>query len=137
MILEKTLTLKNDISELNNLREFSEVFGQENNISIDIINKFQLAFEELISNIIFYGYDDELPHEISVVFTLDGKSMAVLIVDDAKEFNPLEKEDPDISLSIDERKIGGLGIYLVKSLMDEVNYKRESGKNYLYVKKYF
>lgn len=137
MILEKTLTLKNDISELNNLREFSEVFGQENNISNDIINKFQLAFEELISNIIFYGYDDELPHEISVVFTLDGKSMAVLIVDDAKEFNPLEKEDPDISLSIDERKIGGLGIYLVKSLMDEVNYKRESGKNYLYVKKYF
>lgn len=137
MILEKTLTLKNDISELNNLREFSEVFGQENNISIDIINKFQLAFEELISNIIFYGYDDELPHEISVVFTLDGKSMAVLIVDDAKEFNPLEKEDPDISLSIDERKIGGLGIYLVKSLMDEVNYKRESGKNYFYIKKYF
>lgn len=137
MILEKTLTLKNDISELNNLREFSEVFGQENNISNDIINKFQLAFEELISNIIFYGYDDELPHEISVVFTLDGKSMAVLIVDDAKEFNPLEKEDPDISLSIDERKIGGLGIYLVKSLMDEVNYKRESGKNYFYIKKYF
>lgn len=137
MILEKTLTLKNDISELNNLRELSEVFGQENNISNDIINKFQLAFEELISNIIFYGYDDELPHEISVVFTLDGKSMAVLIVDDAKEFNPLEKEDPDISLSIDERKIGGLGIYLVKSLMDEVNYKRESGKNYFYIKKYF
>lgn len=137
MILEKTLTLKNDISELNNLREFSEVFGQENNISNDIINKFQLAFEELISNIIFYGYDDELPHEISVVFNLDEKSLAVLIVDDAKEFNPLEKEDPDISLSIDERKIGGLGIYLVKSLMDEVNYKRESGKNYFYIKKYF
>lgn len=137
MILEKTLALKNDISELNNLREFSEVFGQENNISNDIINKFQLAFEELISNIIFYGYDDELPHEISVVFNLDEKSLAVLIVDDAKEFNPLEKEDPDISLSIDERKIGGLGIYLVKSLMDEVNYKRESGKNYFYIKKYF
>ncbi|MBX2977122.1 MAG: ATP-binding protein, partial [Ignavibacteriaceae bacterium] len=137
MIQEKTFTLKNDISELNSLREFSEVFGQENKISNDIINKFQLAFEELISNIIFYGYDDELPHQIDVVFTLDGKSMAVRIVDDAKEFNPLAKEDPDISLSIDERKIGGLGIYLVKSLMDEVNYKRESGKNYFYIKKYF
>ena len=133
--MKKTLILKNDLSEIEGLAKTIVDFGKENNLSDKVIYDINLALEEVVSNIIFYGYEDNSEHRIIIHFDLRDKELILRVTDDAKPFNPQEVPEPDIGKPIEERQIGGLGIYFVRNLMDKVEYKREQGKNILVMKK--
>jgi anti-sigma regulatory factor (Ser/Thr protein kinase) len=94
-----------------------------------------LVLEEVVTNIISYGYMDETVHSITVNITLENRDLTLLISDDAREFNPLEKPMPDLDAPLDERPIGGLGIALFRSIMDSVEYRRKNDRNILVLKR--
>tara|TARA_B100000678_G_scaffold167559_1_gene139964 strand:- start:45 stop:347 length:303 start_codon:yes stop_codon:yes gene_type:complete len=93
--------------------------------------------DEVVTNIVEYGYDDDDEHLIDIKFILNEQSLKIIIIDDAKPYNILDKKDPDTSLSLDEKPIGGLGIYLVKRLMTNIDYDYRDGKNHLLLTKSF
>lgn len=98
--------------------------------------QIDIAIDELCSNIASYGYDGE-NGRVLVRLETESRPRAVSIsfIDEGRPFNPLEREDPDVSLSARERKIGGLGIFMVKKSMDDVRYEYRDGKNILTIRK--
>jgi len=101
------------------------------------INQIKIAVDELVSNVARYAYGEHEEGTVSVYVSSDEKGMSVRITDSGIPYNPLEKEDPDISLSADERGIGGLGIFLVKKTMDEIEYTYKDNRNILTFRKNF
>ncbi|MFW5961874.1 MAG: ATP-binding protein [bacterium] len=102
------------------------------------LNKIRLAAEEALVNIINYAYGDQIGFvEIRYFFIEESKSFVIELIDEGIAFNPLEKKDPDISIPMEERQIGGLGVFMIKNIMDNVEYKREEGKNIFKMVKYF
>ena len=85
--------------------------------------------DELLNNIVNYAFMDEEEHMIDLIFVLTDNRLVITLHDDGVPFNPFELDPPDISLSLDERAIGGLGIFLVRQMMDEYLYTRHIGKN--------
>jgi phosphoserine phosphatase RsbU/P len=124
-----SMTLANRRHELAKIGERLEQFGQECGLSSDETARVNLVLDELISNIIKYGYDDLRQHCILVTVARDGDVLTISIDDDGRPFNPIEAPAPDLDLSIDDRPIGGLGIFLVKSSVDTLDYRRERGHN--------
>jgi anti-sigma regulatory factor (Ser/Thr protein kinase) len=114
-------------------KEFAELQGIPTRIQQDM----HLALDEVVSNIILYGYRDSEPHRIEVEFWIAGGCVCAEVIDDAESFNLMEREDPEIDVPLEERQIGGLGVYLVKKVMDEVIHTREGGLNRLILKKRF
>ena len=98
-----------------------------------IINQFHLIAEEIFVNIVDYAYKFKEPGtcKIKIDYEKDLQEVRLIFEDNGMEFNPLEKEEPDTSLSADERPIGGLGIMLVKKNIDNIEYKYENKKNIL------
>ena len=87
-----------------------------------------LSLDELLTNTISYGYDDDARHRIDIAIRMDGSAMVVEITDDAKPFDPSEAARPDTDVPIEDRPIGGLGIHFVREMMDGFRYRR-SGKH--------
>jgi len=134
--MQKTLIIGNDIGELATINRFVERTGEELGLSTAFIMSLNLVMEEAVSNIIFYAYEDKKEgDEIHISLERKGKMLIVSLTDTGKRFDPTMKEDPDISLSAEDRPIGGLGIYLMKQIMDEVNYQRKNDRNILQMKK--
>lgn len=129
------LKLKNDLSELHHLSAEAEAFARQHNLDETETYNLLLVLEEVITNIISYGYTDDAAHGITVTITLDNRELTLLITDDAREFNPLETAMPDLDAPIDERPIGGLGIALFRSIMDSVEYRRANDRNILTLKR--
>jgi serine/threonine-protein kinase RsbW len=127
--------LKSDLSELDKLCENLETLGNRFGFSNKLIFEINLALEELFTNIISYGFKDGKEHIAKVTVTPQNDELCLSIEDDGKPFNPIEFETPDVSCSVEECKIGGLGIHIIKKLMDEVFYERCGNKNVLYLKK--
>lgn len=96
----------------------------------DMQFKIRLAVEEAVENIVLYAYDDG-EGWMSISTETEGDSLVITMCDGGTPFNPLEQDDPDITLSADERQIGGLGIFLCKQLMDEVTYNYKDNQNIL------
>jgi PAS domain S-box-containing protein len=124
-----SFTIINKIEEINTATEQFEKFCEKNGISFSVTQKINVVFDELLINIIMYGHKDELDHEIEIDVELKGNRLVVIITDDGIPFNPFSQSSPDTKLSFEERKIGGLGIHIVKNLMDEYTYKRNVNKN--------
>lgn len=102
----------------------------------DLRFKLRLSIEETVENVVQYAYKDGIGWmEVGTDLDVNGLMLTITLKDAGKPFNPLEKEDPDINLPLEEREIGGLGIYLCKQLMDEVQYRYEDGCNILIMKK--
>ena len=129
-------TLKNQLSEVTTLYEKIEAFGQDQHIPDNVIAAMNLALEEILTNIISYGYQDTREHEIFLRLTLEEESLVAEIEDDGAPFNPLDAPDPDVTLPIEERPIGGLGIHLTKKMMDKITYAQQNGKNVLRLRKW-
>ena len=127
--IKSTIEIKNDLKQIATAIEWFEAFALENEMPFGIIQKINIAFDELLNNIISYGYDDEDVHQIDVEIELRSERLIIIIKDDGVPFNPFKKDPPDTMLSVEERMIGGLGIHLVKKLMDEYEYKRHTDKN--------
>ena len=131
------LLLKNDISQVPLLADFIDQVCSEYGIDPDTSFQLNLVLEEAVVNVMQYAYPEGGEH----TFTLDADKEADIVTfvlkDDGKPFNPLEQApDVDINLDAEKRKIGGLGIFLVQQMMDEVDYKRTSkGENVLVMRK--
>jgi serine/threonine-protein kinase RsbW len=131
----KQLELKADLNNFEALMEF--INSQLVNSGIDDYdkNKIMTACDEIIINIIKYAYPNH-DGKLEIIFDINSQRIVIVFIDSGKKFNPLEKPDTDISLSLEERKTGGLGILMVKSLMDNVNYEYKDDKNRLTIVKY-
>lgn len=128
--------LKSSLSELDQLCQNLETFGKKFGLSKKLIFEINLALDELFTNIISYGFkDDDEEHLIKVTLTPRDDELCLCIEDDGRPFNPIDFETPDVSCSVEECKIGGLGIHIMKKLMDEVCYERCGDKNVLNLKK--
>ena len=129
----------------NNIKIFKEIAKQENykqfynwlhsacdewSINEELANKLDICAEEIFANIVFHAYPPESGTFEASLTKLDEK-ITFEFTDEGIEYNPLEKPDPDIDLSPEERPLGGLGIYMIKNIADEVSYKRENNKNIL------
>lgn len=133
---ELRVKIANELAEIDTVNNALADFAQQNGIEDSVVQKIKVAFDELLNNTISYGYKDEHEHVIEVgVDLLEGR-LRVTIADDATPFNPLSEETPNTELGIDEREIGGLGIHLVRKMMDEVTYKRGIDKNLITLIKY-
>ncbi|WP_019668821.1 SpoIIE family protein phosphatase [Eudoraea adriatica] len=129
-------TIKNQLNQMPQVIEAFEVFGEKNELSFGIIQKFNIALDELLNNIISYGFQDDSEHEILVDVELRNERLIITFTDDGVPFNPFRNDPPDTKLSIDERNIGGLGIHIVKNLVDEYAYRRHADKNIITLVKY-
>lgn len=127
--------LKSDLSELDRLCQNLETFGQKFGLSKKLIFEINLALDELFTNIISYGFQDDKEHVVRITLTPENDQLCLCIEDDGKPFNPIEFESPDVSCSVEKCKIGGLGIHIMKKLMDEICYERCEDKNVLNLKK--
>ncbi|MFH1138157.1 MAG: ATP-binding protein [Pseudomonadota bacterium] len=134
MAEQLTIFLSNNYEELPRLTKNTANFLQAKGFSHKTIFYAELALEEIVTNIIKYGYEDHAPHVISVFFETDSREITIVCEDDGHAFNPLHAPPPDLDAPVLERKVGGLGIHLVKEMMDYVVYRREEGKNIVTMK---
>lgn len=134
--MKQTLILKNDLAELYRLQGFVEKLGKNLCLSKKSIVETNLALEEIFSNIIAYGYEDGRDHciKISVIYLVNG-ILVFRIEDKGKAFNPLIVPEPKAIDEIEDCDIGGLGIHLVKKLVDDASYEYREQKNILEIKK--
>jgi serine/threonine-protein kinase RsbW len=128
------MTIGSDISEIPLVSAELEAAMGANGFGPEAILDTQLAVEEVITNIIVHGYKKTGSDiHLSVRFTPHG--IVIQVADSAPEFDPLSLPEPDLGGDIDDRKIGGLGIYLVRQVMDTISYRYENGKNVLTLEK--
>jgi len=132
---EYCFELKSSLSELDKLCRKLETVGREIKLSKKFIFEINLALDELFTNIISYGIEDDNEHAIKVTITKENEELCVSIEDDGRPFDLTKYETPDVSCSVEECKIGGLGIHIIRKLMDEIGYQRCGGKNVLTLKK--
>lgn len=128
------LTLKNDLGEITRLAEELEGFCERNGVSPGTLLALNLALEEIVTNVISYGFEGG-SHEIDLELLLDNGTVQATVADGGKAYDPLQREDPDVTAPLEERSVGGLGVLLVKRLMDEVTYARTDGRNVLTIRK--
>ena len=119
----------NDVKEIDRVNDEFGDFLAARGVPTAIGYRFNITFDELLSNIISYAYTDDDEHEIDIKVELSGDRLIVTISDDGIPYNPFSTATPDTSLSVEEREIGGLGIHLVRNLMEEVSYQRKTGRN--------
>ena len=125
-----TLIVKNDLSELARVAEAIETHGEARSWPMKWIMNANLSLDELITNIVSYRYVDTDAHEIRIALTEKERSLEIVVEDDGVAFDPFsEAPTPDLDADVEERRIGGLGVYFVKTLMDEVFYERRDGRN--------
>lgn len=134
---EALIQLKNSLSELERLNLALEEFGEAHRLPLKIIMDVNLALDEIFTNIVSYGFEDEDEHPVNIYLSIEEKDLNIRVEDDGMPFNPLEIPEPDLNLPLEERKIGGLGIYFVRKTVEELKYERQQGKNVLMMKKKF
>ena len=132
-----TLNIPASIENLDRVLEFVDARLEEENCSLKELMTINVAVEEIFVNIASYAYKSEEKGDaqISVWFEEDPKTVWIEFRDSGVYFDPLAKDDPDVTLSAAERQIGGLGIFMVKKSMDDVQYKRENDQNILTIRK--
>ena len=124
------------MQHLEELRDFTESAAVHSGLKSDEIFAFKLAVDEVCANIIQYGYEHHEPGLLSLVFTIDGGKAQLIIRDDGKYFEPSQAKHPDVEANWEDREIGGLGLFFVQELMDNVTYNRtEQGFNQLILEK--
>ena len=133
--MKKEIVINNQIEELERLAIFVEEVADALGLDPETNMHLNLALEEVVSNAILYAYPREMGEKIAVMAQKENNSLVFTITDKGKECDPTKVEDADVTLSAEDREIGGLGIYIVKNIMNEVTYQRLDGKNILTLKK--
>ena len=129
--MKKQIILENRIDELVRLSAFIDALGEEWSIAPEVVFNLQLALEECATNVIMYAYPPEEKQTLLVTAELVEHDLLLTIEDGGLPFDPTQVAEADTTLSAEERPIGGLGIFLVRQLMDTVAYQRIEGKNRL------
>lgn len=125
----KQLVIKAELPEIEKLNRQLDEFAEQHVIPTGIIQKFKIAIDELVTNIISYRLEDGDDHSITFNFDHSDRQFVIEIIDDGAPFNMLDAAKPDTTQSIEDREIGGLGILLVNELMDDVAYQRRNNSN--------
>ena len=131
----KHLTLLNDLSELRKIHGAVDQLADRCDLSDEVKHDINLALEEVVANIIHYGYDDEDQHYIGVEIDGNDRQIVLTIEDEGIPFNPLEEEPPRMDAPLKERSVGGHGIHLARNVVDHMGYRREGNKNIVTLKK--
>ena len=126
-----SISFQNDMQELTHVLQLVNVFLEPRELQSKLVYAVNLILEEILVNIIKYGYDDEDSREIEVRIGVEEEEVALTVVDDGKEFNPLTVPPPDHSKSAMERIEEGLGLQFVRHMRNAMEYRREGDKNIL------
>lgn len=130
------LTLSATLENVAKVTEFVDEQLEARGCSMKAQMQIDIAIDELFSNIANYAYNPDVgPATIRVSVDGDPLAVTILFIDKGIPYNPLEKEDPNIGLSAEERQIGGLGVFMVKQLMDDMTYEYRDGQNILAIHK--
>jgi anti-sigma regulatory factor (Ser/Thr protein kinase) len=125
------LTLVNDLRQVSLLTGFVDRVQEQNHLAPEFAARINLALEEAVCNVIQYAYPEGTAGKMSLEAVKEGKRLRFTLTDWGKVFDPTAVPQTDISLGLEERQVGGLGILLVRTIMDKVCYRRENGKNIL------
>jgi anti-sigma regulatory factor (Ser/Thr protein kinase) len=131
MTAELVLSIKNEPAETERLTARVTEFGARHALPDRIVSHVNLALDEAITNIVFYAYDDADDHEIGVRISLAQGMLTAELVDDGRAFDPLQVAAPDLAAPLEERAVGGLGVHLMRHLVDDIQYRRDGGRNHL------
>lgn len=127
-----TFRLLNNTDEMARLDREVDEFGQGEQWSEQMSYHIKLALEEVVMNVISYAHDDDSAHEFEVRLCSNSEGVVIDVIDDGRPFDPLhEAAEPDVEATLEARNIGGLGVFFVKTLMDDVEYRRENDRNRL------
>ncbi len=126
-----TLTLTNKISELEKIRDSLERLGEDWGVDPRTCMSVNLALEEAFTNIVNYAFENNDPREIVIDMQKTDARLIITITDEGRPYDPTQNPEPDTTLPAEERTIGGLGIFLIRKIMDEVAYERNGNKNQL------
>jgi len=132
---EVKVTVKNRIEDLLRVNALFESFATQHDINGRLRYHLLVSIEEILTNIIKYGFDEEGVHPIHITFRRVEEQIEMEFEDRGREFNPLEIGEPDLDSPIEDRQLGGLGIHLVKKMVDEAKYRREGDRNILLLRK--
>lgn len=130
-----TVRLPADLREIERLNRIIRHFGELHEIPSRVLYAVNLALDEVVTNVIRHGYEDPKDKEVVVEVTACEGTVATVVSDSGQPFNPLDVPPPDIEAPLAERELGGLGIHLVRNLMDRAEYRRENEKNVLTLSK--
>ena len=132
-----SIIIKNELKELGRVVQVFERFQEFHNLPEEVVNAVHLALDEMISNIILYAFNDEKDHNIYIKLALNEENVILQIRDDGQKFNPfsLSQTKADTQSSLSERPIGGLGLHLIKILMDSCEYSYQNSQNCSIMKK--
>lgn len=136
MPISLKIQFSNKIEELEKISELFEEFCEQNEISSKVTYSLQVVLDELLSNTILYGFSEGEIGKIEIDLKLTKKFLKVKISDNGKNFNPFDAQQPDLEdFDIENKKIGGLGIHIVKKMTDSFEYKRTKTKNIITLSK--
>jgi len=131
----KHFVVENQIEELSALAEGIDNLAEKWDLSQALAMNINLVIEEALTNVIFHAFTDNDKHEIKISVSLNNNFLIIKITDNGIPFNPLEQKQPDINLPAEERPVGGLGIFLISQIMDEMHYARQKNQNILTLNK--
>ena len=131
------LSLVNDLREIGAAAEKIDAFCKARSLSPQIAYAVNLSIDEILTNTISYGYgyDDEAEHRIDLTLRQEGDTLVVVIVDDGRAFDSSLEREPNVDATLEERALGGLGLFLVQQMMDDVDYQRRDALNVITLRK--
>ena len=130
------LSLVNDLQEIVTAAAQIDAFCEARGLGPQIAYAVNLSIDEILTNTISYGYDDDETHRIAITLRLEGDVLVTVIVDDGRAFDSSMEREADIDTSLEERALGGLGLFLVHQMMDEVAYRRVDDRNVITLRKH-
>lgn len=133
--MEKKLVIENKIEQLALLPGFVEELCEELGLGMELVFNLNLVLEEAMTNVVMYAYPEGESHQIWLTVSEHEGVLSAVLEDEGTPFDPTQVPDADVSLSAEERQIGGLGIFLMRQIMDEVSYEYAGNRNRLLMKK--
>ena len=133
--MRKEISIKNRIEELEHVARFVDEVCEALNLDMELQMNLILVMEEMVSNVIFYAYPKDKEATIELMAECDGRELTFVLTDQGREFDPTMKNLADMDVNPAERELGGMGIFIVKNIMNQVTYQRLEGKNLLTMKK--
>ena len=133
--MRKEIKIKNHIDELEHVAAFVEQIGEELGLDMEMQMNLNLVLEEMVTNVIFYAYPQGTEAEIELMAEYDGKELTFVLSDQGEVFDSTLEEGANMEENPAERDLGGMGIFIVKNIMNQVSYQRLEGRNLLTMKK--
>jgi anti-sigma regulatory factor (Ser/Thr protein kinase) len=126
-----SLVLANRRNEIGRLLDAVEAFGNEHALGPDLVHRLSLALDEVVANVVRHAYDEAGAERIDVRLWLEGGLVVAEVEDRGRPFDPLRAPAPDLDAKVEDRPVGGLGLHLLRAVMDRLSYERRGNRNIL------